>query len=431
MTFLVGSRKAEEVDKIGDLDTLLPKIRFVLEHQPEWLLPTGFKIETNSGWMNILNPESKGSITGESNNASFGTGGRKNAVLFDEFSKWEFTDSAGWTSAGQTTPCRIALSTPKFKNNRFYQLKSEKIENFVQHWSEHPLKACDLHKNENGDLTSTWYEQQKERYTPDEIAQELDISYSGTRQSTIFHDELAQMRIERRIAKIDYIPNVPVMWAFDPGAGKMGSAWANGFYQMLGYAEEIRWFDYYENNNEGLDHYIEWVKHQDRSWNKLHQDQPAGGNNYYKGWETMIVIPDPNEANQSARVNNKSIAQLLRDAGFKNIFIKRIGRLEKTSESKRIFKYLWIDSGVENERMVIALDRIESYHYKFNEATQEYGEPEHDVSSHCCDMFGYLANYIKNPEQTIKEIEKQKDRRDRDLRREENKQIYQTSSAGY
>ncbi len=383
MTFLAGSRKAEEVDKLGDLDTLLPKIRFVLENQPEWLIPVGFDMDKHAGWMNLLNPISKGSITGESNNASFATGGRKNAVMFDEFSKWEYTDSQAWISAGQTTPCRIALSTPKFKNNRFYVLKSQKLENFSEHWSEHPLKACDLKKNEKGKVTSSWYEAQKERYTPDEIAQELDISYSGTRQSTILHDEIAQLRIERRLAKVDYMPGRPVVWAFDPGAGELGSAWANGFFQLLGYAEEIRWFDYYENNNEGLDHYIDWVKHPDRYWNKVKQELPSGGSNYCKGWKEMIVVPDPNEANQSARVNNKSLAQLLREHGFKNLFIKRIGKIEKISEGKRIFPQLWMDNGQQNQRMILALDRIESWHRKFNEATQEYGEPVHDANCHC------------------------------------------------
>jgi len=428
MTFLIGSRKAEEVDKLNDLDTLLPKVRFILEHQPVWLLPDGFSTEKHLGWMNIINPVSKGSISGESNNSSFGTGGRKNAVLFDEFAKWEFTDSAAWTACGQTTPCRIALSTPKFKNNRFYTLKSEKCENFTEHWSEHPLKAYDLKRNENNKLTSSWYEKEKLRYTPDEIAQELDLSYAGTRQSTIYHDELAQMRIERRIAKIDYLNGFPVIWAFDPGAGQLGSAWANGFYQILGYAEEIRWFDYYENTNEGLEHYINWVKSCDRSWNKIHQELPAGGDNYCRGWENMTVVPDPNEANQSARVNNKSLAQLLRENGFKNIYIKRVGKLEKISEAKRVFKNLWLDNGSQNQRMILALDRIESYHYKFNEMTQEYGEPVHDASSHGCDQFAYFANYIKNPAKVVSEIEQQKNKRDRQL---SPAPIYETGLAGY
>ena len=74
MTFLVGSRKAEEVDKMGDLDTLLPKVRFMIEKQLSFLLPKGFDKDQHMSWMNIQNPESKGSIAGESNNASFGTG---------------------------------------------------------------------------------------------------------------------------------------------------------------------------------------------------------------------------------------------------------------------------------------------------------------------------------------------------------------------
>ncbi len=408
MTFLVGSRKAEEVDKLGDLDTLLPKARFILSKQPKWILPKDFDLDKHAGSMNIVNPETGGSLAGESNNANFGTGGRRNAIFFDEFAKWEGTDSLAWTSAGANTPCRLAVSTPFFKNNRFYQLKNEPIKNIAMHWSQDEVKAVGSYKDENGKLTSPWYEEQKTRYRPDELAQEFDISYSGTQQSSVFFEELAQMRIEQRIRKVDYMQNVQLYWAFDPG---IGDIWSNGFYQMLGYAEEIRWIDYYENQNQPIQHYIDWVKDIERPWNKIHLDLPAGGSNYFAGWRDIIVIPDPNQGTNRELSSGKSLVQQLNDAGFKNVKICPIGRLEAISEAKRIFNKLWIDDN--NPRMITALDRISSYHYKYNEKMQEYEpEPVHDASSHCADQFKYFSAYLKNPEKIAKEIEQKKDLRD-------------------
>ncbi len=411
MTFLVGSRKAEEVDKLNDMDTLLPKIRFMLKRQPKWILPKEFDVDIHAGSMNIVNPETNGSISGESNNANFGTGGRKNAIFFDEFSKWEFTDNQAWVSAGANTPCRIAVSTPYFKNNRFYTLLKEKIKNISLHWSLDPLKMAGSYvDNLTGKLTSPWYEMQKERYRPDELAQEFDISYSGTQQSTVFHDELALMRIEQRIRCVPYTPNMPVIWAFDPG---IGDIWSNGFYQVLGYAEEIRWFDYYENQNMAIDHYIEWVKSPERVWNKIHQELPPGGSNYFNGWAEMTVIPDPNQATNRELSSGKSLVSLLTQAGFKNIKIVPVGKLEAISEAKRIFSKLWLDDGQNNPRMILALDRISSYHYEYNEKTQEYKpEPVHDSSSHCADQFKYFASWLKSPQKMAQYIENIKQERD-------------------
>jgi len=418
MTFLVGSRKAEEVDKLEDMDTLLPKCRWLIDKQPKWLRPKGFDKEKHASWMNILNPETQGSITGESNNPSFGTGGRKNSAFLDEFSKWEHTDSQAWTSVGQTTPCRIAGSTPLFKNNRFFVLKSEPIKNLATHWSEHPIKAAGLHEIENveGELikTSPWYEIQKLRYRPDEIAQELDISYSGTQTSTVYFDELQLMRVEKRIRKIDYMPNLPIYWAFDPG---IGDIWANGFFQILGYAEEIRWFEYYENQNLGIDHYIDWVKHETRPWNKRQQDRDAGGVNYVNGWQDMSVIPDPNQGTNREAGSGKSLKTQLSEAGFKKVFIVHIGKIEAIGEAKRVFKKLWMDDGSNSKGMIQALDRMSSYHHKWNENRQEYDqEPVHDASSHCADQFKYFAAWLKNPEKMKTQVERVKEQREKELK---------------
>jgi len=403
MTFLAGSRKAEEVDKLGDLDALLPKARFLLEKQPKWLLPKGFKTDVHSGWMNIQNPQSGGSIAGESNNANFGTGGRKNAAFFDEFSKWEHTDDAAWTSAGQTSSCRIAVSTPLYKNNRFFALQKEPIHRVTVHWSQHPIKSAGITKVD-GRTTSWWYEEQKKRYRPDELAQELDISYAGTQQSTVFHEELASMRMDKRLAKIPYIAHLPVYWAFDPGTG---AVWANGFYQIIGYAEEVRWFDYYENQNYGLDHYLQWVKDPERLWNRIWIDKPPGGENYRKGWEGFTVIPDPNIATNMEMASGRSLVSALRMGGFQKIVVKPVGRMQAISQAKWVLKKVFMDDGSNSSRMLTAFDRLQGYHYKYNANLAEFEqEPVHDINSHGVDQFKYFANFLKNPEQLAADAER-------------------------
>jgi hypothetical protein len=221
--FLLGSRIADYVDKKGDMRTLFEKIRYLLYRLPKWLLPKGFNRNKHDNFMKIVNPESGSALTGESNNANFGTGGRYSGVLLDEFSKWEVTDEAAWTSLGDATPSRHAIGTPFGAGGKHYELVTDgKTNKLVIHWSLHPLKnarlACiwpkpaEIKKSKKVDflhwkgLTSPWYEAELLRRSSREISQELDIDYIGAGQ-IVFEDEAMQriqelMRIERPIQNL-------------------------------------------------------------------------------------------------------------------------------------------------------------------------------------------------------------------------------------
>jgi len=97
--FRVGSRKEEFVDRANDIDTLFEKVRFNLKRQPTWLMPQGFEWRKHSTYMKIINPDKGNAIIGESANEDFGSGGRRKAILLDEYSKWETrVADAAWTA---------------------------------------------------------------------------------------------------------------------------------------------------------------------------------------------------------------------------------------------------------------------------------------------------------------------------------------------
>lgn len=174
--FLLGSRKEGYVDKTGDMDALFPKLDYSIRNQPKFLLPKGFDIDKHRNYMNIINPHTGSTIAGEATNESFGRGGRRRAVLFDEFAFWENSQSA-WRSAADTTKCRVAVSTPCGLNNQFAKLRfSETIDVHSVHWKLHPEK------------TDEWYKSECERRNNDkvEIGQELDISYETSEDGILF-----------------------------------------------------------------------------------------------------------------------------------------------------------------------------------------------------------------------------------------------------
>jgi hypothetical protein len=195
--FLWGSRVEDYVDKKGDMRALFPKARYLIYRLPRWLLPKGFAPRSHDNYMKLINPATGSTISGESSNPNFSTGGRYLAVLFDEFAKWEADESA-WTAAGDATPCRLANSTPFGAGGKLYQLATDgKTKKRVLHWKLHPEKSAGIScvwppPNEDtkvalGEkwvplekLTSPWYEKECLRRSAKEIAQELDINYLGS-----------------------------------------------------------------------------------------------------------------------------------------------------------------------------------------------------------------------------------------------------------
>lgn len=187
---LMGSRKEEEIDKKGDLDTPFEKIRFNVRRLPPFLRGSTFDPEKHLGYLLLQNPDG-GQIVGESANPEFGRGGRSLLTIFDEFSVWQ-NDESAWKAAAQTTNVRLAVATPKGPYGKFAQLASNKPgEEVIRkrlHWSLHPVKAAGLMHDHNGQLTSPWYEEQKRTMSPEDVASELDISYATSVKGLVFSD---------------------------------------------------------------------------------------------------------------------------------------------------------------------------------------------------------------------------------------------------
>jgi len=164
--FLIGSRKQELVDTLGNIETLFERLRYMINGMPLWLIRAcGInKLDTKS-FMKIHKPN-QASIIGESTNVDFSRQGRFNAILLDEFASWDVAEQA-WTAAGDTAPSKFVVSTPKGNHNHFARLKkSGQIETISLHWHVHPNKS------------QAWYEQQKAIRPAKDIAQELDINYT-------------------------------------------------------------------------------------------------------------------------------------------------------------------------------------------------------------------------------------------------------------
>jgi hypothetical protein len=177
--FRVGSRNINEVDKPGDPGTMFEKLRMELLHQPDFLRPPGFVWIKHATYGKLVNPNNRATIIGETANPSFGRSSRNTSALYDELAFWE-ADNAAWSSGGQTTPCRIAVSTPYGQYNRFAKMALGKL-------TDKPYKMT-YYWWLNPKHDQKWYDDQKERNTPAELAREVEISYTGSLEGGIFSE---------------------------------------------------------------------------------------------------------------------------------------------------------------------------------------------------------------------------------------------------
>jgi hypothetical protein len=186
-TFLFISEKESLVDEKGNPKSLFWKFDFIHDPAqvpiPRWLVPN---IERRD--LHAKNLDTHSVVDGDSTTSTSGTGDRRQAVLFDEFSK--VADGyAMVTSSQAVSECRLFNFTPNGTGNAAYDLAHNPDYRLLRlHWSLHPTKAEGLYYDAEHKPRSPWYDRECRRFLhPKQRAQELDIDYLGS-DFTFFED---------------------------------------------------------------------------------------------------------------------------------------------------------------------------------------------------------------------------------------------------
>lgn len=196
-----GSRKLDLVDKIGDMDSILEKMRFLLRNLPYWMLPPSFKFGEHDGFTKILNPDTGAAVTGEGGD-QIGRGGRASIYFVDESAFLERPQLVE-RSLSQTTKVRIDVSTPNGPGTPFTRKRfSGKIRVFTFHWRQDPRKD------------DAWYEGEKERLDAVTVAQEIDIDHTASIEGIV----IPAMWV-RAAVLLDLAPSGSRVAALDVAAG--------------------------------------------------------------------------------------------------------------------------------------------------------------------------------------------------------------------
>ena len=228
--FLLGSRKQDLVDNTrGDAtsnkeESLFGKLDYMINKLPPFMLPKGFSMTKNRTFMSLINPENGNVLTGESSNANFSRGGRYKAILPDEFAFWD-NDTAAWGSMGDSTNCRIALTTPGIRPSKAKRLRFGK--------DGEKIKVVELPYYLDPRKDAAWLEREKIRRSSDDFAREImmnwDVSVVGRVYPEVEH---------AKVGDYPYMPDQPLYCSWDFGLDGLPVQWwqknpKNGLWRIV------------------------------------------------------------------------------------------------------------------------------------------------------------------------------------------------------
>jgi len=387
------SAKEDYVDKIWDMQSLFQKIRFMTAQIPKWMLPKGFLMDSHMPRLRIHKPkwEWTWSISWESANNNAWTGWTYKFVFWDEFSKIENASSLN-TSLQATTWCIIYNGTPYWKFNEYYRMRllamKGKMKMLTIHWSKHPF------------YTQDWYDWRTKAMTPEQIAQELEISYDASVTGRVY-PRFANMPIwDCMFGTYKYDPYLPLYCSIDHSHGG-----TDNFAIILAQTTsnwKIRIVDSLQLPSlTTIDECASLLWRQPIG--QL-DDEAVGFLERYKEYKMPVFIWDPYDSNSTW--NDTSISKIFRNYGITlNTPDRKKGIQDRIREAQINMKRIEVNVDTENAYSINWLFVASMQNAKYpnrnetSQSTSDNYKPVHDQSSHFRTSFEYLISFIIESEE--------------------------------
>ena len=269
------------------------------------------------------------------------------------------------------------------------------IFNFTPRWDNHAKELLDMARDNDKWLVSIQTVLDTKAITPEVLEEERKEIILKNWSDAIFQQEyycsfdawiagnyyaeiLSELEKNNHRTVVPYDPWLDVYTVWDLWINDSTAIW---FWQRLG--KEIRIIDHYENNWEGLSHYV-WVLRE----------------KWYRYW-TMYL---PHDAQARSVQTWKTVEEKMYEYWFNDIqIVPRLSVLDGINSARAILPYCYFDKD-KTER---GRKCLKNYHKEFDDKRTAYKWPEHDWSSHSADAFRYLAvvneliNWDTNQKQKI------------------------------
>ena len=267
------------------------------------------------------------------------------------------------------------IGTPAGMSNLFYELYQYALGD--DEWFTYTAKASETKIIDQKELDAAKAQMGDTRYR-----QEFECDWIANIEGSVYGNIIKDLEEKQQLTKIGYDPSLEVHTAWDLG---VDDSTAITFFQKLG--NQIMIIDYYENNREGLPHYVKVVKDKDYIY----------GDHYAPHDIEVMEF-------STGRTRNEVAYQL----GIRFRILPKLNLEDGIHSLKMILPRCWFN--VETTQPLI--NALRQYHRKYNEKMKMFSnKPVRDWSSHACDSARYMATSItdmsdkRRPNQKITENE--------------------------
>jgi len=272
-----------------------------------------------------------------------------NPVLWNEILRPALSDRKGFA---------YFISTPQGMSNIFYDLYQHALGD--PEWLAYTAKASQTNIIDQEELDAAKAQMGDTKYK-----QEFECDWIANIEGSIYGDIIKKLEEDKQITRVSYDPALEVHTAWDLGVDDQTVII---FFQLLG--NQILIIDYYENNREGLPHYVQVVKNKDYVYGE-----------HYAPWDLEIT-------EFSSGKTRKEVAYQL---GIRFRVLPKLNLEEGIHSLKMLLPKCWFDA----DQAKPLVDALRQYHRKYNEKMKMFGtKPVRDWSSHACDAARYMAMSI-------------------------------------
>lgn len=249
----------------------------------------------------------------------------------------------------------IFASTP-FAKNHYYDLYNRALKN--DDWFTVKLTAYDTKHIPEKEL-----EEEKESMSDDFFQQEYMCSFEAGAEGAIYAKYLQKIKLNNQVGQVPWDSSIPVQTAWDIGVRDS----TNIVFFQLTPTNNIRVIDYYENNNEGLEHYVKYVK--SKPYDYSHHIAPH--DIAVREWQSNMT--------------RMAKAQQL---GIDFTIAPKLSVYDGIEAVRSSFNKFFIDE----VKCVKLIKALASYRYEWNSKAQVYGtKPLHSWESNACDALRMMA----------------------------------------
>lgn len=211
-------------------------------------------------------------------------------------------------------------------------------------------------------------EEERESGMPEEmIQQEFFVSFDAPLVGSYYGDLMTKAEQDGRIREIAVDPMVKVNTCWDLGIGDTTAIW---FFQIVGH--EVRWVDFYEQDGEGLQHYV----------NVLNQKGYTYGEHYF-----------PHDVDVREMGTGRSRREILQELGIRVTVVPKLPVVDGIEAVRAVIPISYYDG----KRCARGISGLKNYQKEWDDKMRCFkAKPLHDWTSHPADSKRYGAIMIRN-----------------------------------